>query len=777
MKAFAKHVVTALPAVALVVLCAGCPGKSGTDDGTGVTPPPANPCQPNPCTAPNKTDCSASNGQAVCSCVAGYTPQGDGCQREPTPTCAGEHTLGDAYEPDECPALARAVSTSGTSESHTLTSAVDEDWFRFAATSGTIYEVSALGDSGLAMRVDLYAADGTTQLASELGGSTGTDVAYKARATETVYARVLSATRASLGSYGVSFGELGTDDLPDTPAEVSTPSLTPDGAPHTGALQFLGDTDVVRVHLEAGRAYRFEAAWSSTLAAALKLELLDTDETTVVLSSESATPRFALLVSTTGEYFLRVSERSGKQRASYTFTPTDLGTDDHANTPGRATPVLSGTTYTASKLEYAEDLDVFSFQAEADHIYQFSCDPQTHFTCDVAFVNDQGAVWKPGSTASGVSYVADEFPTAGPVYVRVTSKSTFTNGGYQWVLKDLGKDDYGDVVESAFAVTALPASSTTARFELPNDIDVLSFPVQAGHIYEATCTAAGVSCNATFLTATGATLRSTTAPSSGGTAVLQYKFSTAGTAYVRLLASGSPPSPNVYAYQWTLKDIGTDDHGDTLDTATAITPSASPTAAKLDFLGDEDWFSFQAQANQAFSFTCDSSNAFNCDVYLMNSAGTVLVADTSSSLNATVIYRTSAAGTYYVRLKALADKVAPYTFQLTDRGVDDHSDTNTSPTPLTLGTATDGKLQIATDLDWFSVPVAKSTVYTATLSSSDASLVFDVYGPDKVTLLASNGVGSKTFSSGSAGTCYVRVKFQSGSSTANNVAAYTLLVK
>ena len=416
----------------------------------------ANPCQPNPCTAANKTVCSASNGQAVCSCVAGYTPQGDGCQREPTPTCTGEHTLGDAYEPDECPALARPVSTSGASEAHTLTSALDEDWFRLAATSGTIYEVSALGDSGLAMRVDLYGADGTTQLASEADGSTGTSVAYKARATETLYARVLSATRASLGTYNVSFGELGTDDFPDTPAQVSTPSITPDGTARSGALQFLGDTDVVRVHLEAGRAYRFAAAWSSAVDAALRLELLGTDETTVVLSSESATPRFTLLVSTTGEYFLRVSERTGKQRASYTFTPTDLGPDDHPNTPAQATAAVAGTTYTASKLEYAEDLDVFSFQAEAGHIYQFFCDPQTHFTCDVAFVNEQGAAVKPAAPRPRASDVADELITAGTVYVRITAKAAFTDGGYQWMLKDLGKDDYGDVVESAFEVTARP---------------------------------------------------------------------------------------------------------------------------------------------------------------------------------------------------------------------------------------------------------------------------------------------------------------------------------
>jgi hypothetical protein len=255
--------------------------------------------------------------------------------------------------------------------------------------------------------------------------------------------------------------------------------------------------------------------------------------------------------------------------------------------------------------------------------------------------------------------------------------------------------------------------------------------------------------------------------------VVQHKFAATDTYYVRLLAVSAPPSTTAYDYTWLLKDLGTDDHGETLTTATPITPSTTPAAGKLNYTGDEDWFSFQAQATQAISFTCDSGGAFNCNLYLMNSGGTEVASDTASSLNAEIIYRMTTAGTYYVRLKSLTDVNASYNFQLTDRGVDDHSDTTAGATSLTLGTATDGKLQVAGDVDFFSVSLAASTAYTATLSTASTNIAFKVYGPDKVTLLAS-GKGAQPFTSGAAGVYYVRVEFLSAQTT---VAPYTMMVK
>ncbi|MCY1077946.1 PPC domain-containing protein [Archangium lansingense] len=790
MSVFPRNVFTALPAWVLLVLCAGCPGtelecKPGyhveggacVPDVTTPPPPPPNPCEPNPCTAPNKTVCSVSSGQAVCACNSGYFPVGDTCEQDPPPDCARRHSQGDAFEPDECPSLARPVDTLSAWESHTISAPSDEDWFRLSATSGNIYEVVAIGGSELRLRVDLYGADGTTVLASETGSELEMGLAYKARTTGNLFARIVSANRSTVGPYEVSFNHLGTDDLADEPAQATT-VMTPAQTPGSGMLQFNGDVDVVRMKLEgSGRTYRIEASWAATpTTALLRLELLGTDGTAVLASSESATTAsFIYRVATAGEYFLRLSERTGKRRESYSYTLTDLGIDADANTPAQATPATPSTTPTSSTLDYPGDLDVFSFQAQAGHIYQFTCDATVpsmpaHFTCDVAFVDAQGSVLKRGSTTlAGTQAVAAEFDTASTVYVRITTTGAFTDGGYKWLLTDLGVDDYGDILATATPVTVPTDTQTDGKFEITEDVDMLSFQAQAGHIYEFTCAPTNVTCNASILDATGSAVRSSSSTTTSS-AVVQYKLGTTGTYYVRLL----PVSPKniTTTYKWTLKDLGVDDHGDTLPTATAVTPSTTPTAGKVDFPGDEDWFSFQAQATQTLTFTCDAASNFNCNLYLMNAGGSLLTSDATSAQNAQITYRFTSAGTYYMRLASGDNKASPYTWQLIDQGLDDHGDTDTNGTALVLGAATSGKLQVPTDVDYFTVSLAANTTYTATLSPSNG-VMFTVYGTNKASVLAS-GTGTKSFNSGTAaGTFYVKVAYQSQQAT---VTPYTITV-
>ena len=115
--------------------------------------------------------------------------------------------------------------------------------------------------------------------------------------------------------------------------------------------------------------------------------------------------------------------------------------------------------------------------------------------------------------------------------------------------------------------------------------------------------------------------------------------------------------------------------------------------------------------------------------------------------------------------------LSTYAWQLIDQGLDDHADSATGGTALTLGAPTAGKLQVPADVDYFTVSLAASTTYTATLSSS-GSVLFTVYGPDRTSVLASS-TSSKAFNSGAAGTYYVKVSYSSPQST---VTSYTLTV-
>jgi hypothetical protein len=198
-----------------------------------------------------------------------------------------------------------------------------------------------------------------------------------------------------------------------------------------------------------------------------------------------------------------------------------------------------------------------------------------------------------------------------------------------------------------------------------------------------------------------------------------------------------------------------DDHGDTQATATPITPSASFTNAALEVSGDTDWFSFTAVARQALDFSCSTTN-FDCDLGLYDSSGTLLLADTASSTSAQVIYRFAAAGTYFVKVHSGSTGYGSYSYRLNDRGVDDHSDTATGATVLTLGATTAGKIELIGDLDFFAVELVAGTSYTA--STTGISTTLTVYGPDQTTVLGT-GTNTRTFTSAAGGgTHYVRVQ-------------------
>ncbi|HSP79111.1 MAG TPA: PPC domain-containing protein, partial [Myxococcaceae bacterium] len=239
-------------------VCSCDPGTRLLEGGRCEVP---HPCQPNPCTTPNQSVCSVSpEGQAVCACDSGYLPDGQGCRLEPRLTCSGEHTSGDAFEPDECPRLARPFGTQGDQEeAHTLEPASDEDWFRFTASEGRLLEIDARGEPGTKLLLSLHSGDGAEVLASELSGQPSVRLLWKAPATGEFLLRLL-ASGPEGGAYRLSLANRGVDDFVDTPEEVSSTRST-DGQPVTGALQYGGDRDVLRFSLQAGRSYRFDGAW------------------------------------------------------------------------------------------------------------------------------------------------------------------------------------------------------------------------------------------------------------------------------------------------------------------------------------------------------------------------------------------------------------------------------------------------------------------------------------------------------------------------------------
>ncbi|MBN1210690.1 MAG: PPC domain-containing protein [Myxococcaceae bacterium] len=728
-----------------------CGCTPGTQEGDGGVCVPPNPCEPNPCTTPNKTDCSVSNGQPVCACVSGYLPEGEGCVPEPTITCEGQHSAGDTFEPDECPALARDVGPGGAqNEGHTLSPVADEDWFKLTAVAGHVYEAVATGAAGARLDLDLYAADGSTVLVSDHSGQAGVQIVHKATVSGALFVRVRAFVPGETGAYSITLQDLGEDDFADEPA-LATTLTAPSGTPVSGALQFGGDRDVVKLALSAGHSYRFEAAWTEPSTAALRLELLAPDRTTVVGSNEAVAPQLLTRITSAGDYYLRLQEPTGKVRAGYAFTVTDLGADDHGDGPSESSPVIIDGPAVPGGFERPGDVDVFSFNAQAGHIYAFTCNPGGGAAdCLVSLSDSAGDVLATDNNG-GTGYILYEYMQAGTYYFRLSSS---TVGSYTYQLEDLGFDDHGDTRETATDITSF-ATPTGARLEVPGDVDFLRFSAETERIYSFTCTSIAFPCAVELQDAAGAVLASGTA--TADSLELSHTFTSAGTAYVRI-SSGAASGTG--SYTWLLRSEHVDDHGDTIDTATPISAGAGVATGQLEELGDVDVFRFSATAGHIYRFTC-GSNAHDCDVELLDASGAVIVSATGPETTAIITYEFNTGGVWYYRVRTDASATGAYTYTLEDLGVDDHGDASSDATALSAPASGTGRLELEGDVDVFSFSGAAEEVYefTCTGTSVDCNvLLVDSNGTTVASDTAAGANAKITYRLSQAGTWFLHVK-------------------
>jgi hypothetical protein len=685
--------------------------------------------------------------------VAGYHPEGDGCQPEVVVTCAGQHTTGDAFEPDECPALARRVDTAGgQAESHTLSPAADEDWVRFAATAKHVYAISATGASGARLHLDLYGTDGTTVLASDHGGLSAVRLAYEADTTADLLVRVRAPAGLAGGAYDLSLADLGADDHGDLPAEATPVALDAPPAQGSASLETPGDVDVFSFSARSSTSYAFLC---TTSAFDCNVTLYDARGGKLLAdTSSSSNARLVFVVTGAGTYYVAV-QGGTPAHGAYTWKLEVRGTDDHGDTPANATLVLPSSTRVGARINSSVDVDVFAFNAQAGHIYEVYCSPKdvmADFVCDLSLLDAAGKTLATDTQGFNTSTVRYEFATEGTWYFAIKKRAGLSTD-YSWVLLDLGLDDHGD---SATVATPVTSSIDTRKGELetPGDSDWFAFTAEAGHIHEFYCFDTFFSCALRLLDAAGRVVGSDSQGHASARVV--HEFAAAGTYYVQLSSSNSQYG----RYSWRLKDLGVDDYGDSLATATRVTPSNDTLEGNLETPGDSDWFAFDVQAGQAIEFHLYTSD-FERGLVLMNAAGTTLASNSLSSDR--VRYKFTTAGTYYVQVRSKDGRFAPYSWKLR---VDDHADTSTDATVLTLGTASSGRLEVLADKDYFSVRLAANTAYSVRVTGLTPDIT--VYLPGGYSLLA-NDSSVLSFTSSSEGTYYVKVD--------DDVGAYSLVVQ
>lgn len=221
--------------------------------------PPPDPCSPNPCTGTNRTRCVNEDGNAVCLCNDGFIARPSGvCEPVSDANCPSHP--GDAAEPDDCLAHARAFEPGSPPASQSIHPVGDYDYFGFSGTLDHVVVATAKTSGPLVPRIDLFDQSGVAVATAEGVGTVR--LAAKLRASGTYALRVMHSPldpSVATGDYTFTLESLGTEDHGDGPdfathiaADVS--GTTP--VVRYGKFEFPDDQDWFRFTADDLQNYR-----------------------------------------------------------------------------------------------------------------------------------------------------------------------------------------------------------------------------------------------------------------------------------------------------------------------------------------------------------------------------------------------------------------------------------------------------------------------------------------------------------------------------------------
>ncbi len=184
-------------------------------------------------------------------------------------------------------------------------------------------------------------------------------------------------------------------------------------------------------------------------------------------------------------------------------------------------------------------------------------------------------------------------------------------------------DDHGDTL--AASTRLQPGTRGSATLDIETDADLFSFEVTAGHIYRFSCAppqAASYksSCRVRLLNDGGASMAGATT-SDGAHGYLAGTLAPhAGILYAHVDRNpGGPTFTNDYNY--TLVDLGPDDHANTPDAATVVAVGET-VYGRFELNEDIDVFTLDAVAGRSYQLSCHGSET-NCRMRVTRPDGTV----------------------------------------------------------------------------------------------------------------------------------------------------------
>ena len=641
-------------------------------------------CNPNPCNQPNRGVCSAVDGGASCACNIGYQEGPTGCEVIAPPTCSTQHSTGDSYEPDECPALAKPIFP-GTPQQHTYAPAGDVDWVLFNADAGTV----VLGEvSGVSSYVSLYGSNGATAIATN--GSNRVHV--KLASTGTFFMQARPQTASAMGNTTLSL-TFSSDDHADS--RDGNPSVVMPANPGTsvnGVFNFPGDVDCLAVPVQANRVYQLEEL--TTLDVRLTVF---TATGTYIPRTDSEWLRFKTAVAET--LFLCVEANASSSLSAWTLRLSDSGVDDHADSrsdnPATLTPSASPGNTLTGKFDFVGDVDCLAVPVQAGRIYHFA---ETSGTDVVDTLYTATGTFVASTEDESHRFLSQNDET---LYFCTRASSATNIASWTLTVTDVGVDDHANS-RTENPATLLPGATVTGQFQYPYDTECLAVPVQANRIYVFSETSNADVYTAIY-TATGTFVSQTDTES--------HRF-IAGSTQTLYLCTRAFNAASLASWTLRVTDEGVDDYVNSrADGPVTLTPTASPGASlsgNFQYPYDVECVAVPVQANRIYTF----AETTNVDVFLSvyTATGTYLAETDAESVR----FEAGSSQTLFLCTRSFnANVVSGWTLRVTDEGVDDHADSrDDTPAPLSPGASLSGRFDLTNDTDCVAVPVIANHGYT-----------------------------------------------------------------
>lgn len=523
--------------------------------------------------------------------------------------------------------------------------------------------------------------------------------------------------RRDLVLFQVTTRSIGVDDHSDDP--VFGTELVPNGAPVTGLISRDGaDRDAFRVRQIQNHNYRARWTQIGNLSGLMGIVISPTGS----ILADAYTDRqvWEAMSSDSAAVVISRSPLSSTGEPRFSLVVEDLGIDDYGDSVVDASP-LPAASLTA-RLETPDDVDVFRFDAIADHLLRVEFGQNPYAIIGTVL---DGAGAELARNQPGVTNVGFVVPATGTYFVRIAAASPLPTDVLPFgiTLIDEGTDDHGNTIANATPISL--GTQIDARIQYTTDVDAFSFTASANQVYEVVC----IPCRRQIRMPNGQTV-TLHDPTFVANLPGQYTI---------LIDSGVGA---LFDYTFSVIDRGLEDHGGTAATATALTVG-TPLAGRIDVVGDIDVFSFMAQPGRIYQASAGQSGI----VVAVYDAGW------NEFARGNPVNFTAAPGPVYLVLTHFF-ALTNYTLIVTDVGTDDHGNTEATATPLTVGTAMPGEVQYSTDVEVFTAPVigghhfavtcATASLCTVTVTTPTGTVLFDTVSNASIPFKVGSGLSNVT---------------------------------